>query len=140
MGRQNLSQSRSPMPFSKFKNGILIMRFLHYFTYYILHKKLRNFFKQMIFHEWCRSFILCYEVIHHFFEKFKFYSHVYATLRLLNTSEGASWWLRKTFLSKANKREFHLKIEVHATCAAPTLRDASIAGQFMNINSFIILK
>ena len=51
-------------------------------------------------------------------------------LRLLNTSEGPSCWLRKSFLSKENKGEFHLKREVHATCPCLTRRTIHELQQF----------
>ena len=43
--------SGSPGHLSKFKKEIQIMVFPSCFTYYILHEKLRNFFKEIIFHE-----------------------------------------------------------------------------------------
>ena len=57
------------------------------------------------------SDILCSELLHHFLEKFKFYSSVHVTLSvLLNTrrEEVFFWWRRDIIFSKANK-QFLLK-------------------------------
>ena len=43
-------KSGAPGPLSKFKIGTHIMVFLHCFAYYILHEKLINFFKEIIFY------------------------------------------------------------------------------------------
>ena len=44
-------KSESSGLLSKFKKEIHLMVFLHYFTYYTLYEKLRNFFTEIIFHE-----------------------------------------------------------------------------------------
>lgn len=110
---------------SKFKSGIHVMAFLHCFTYYILYEKLRNLFKEIIFHGESLSHILCSELIHQFFENFKFYFWIHVTLGLLNPREGVFLRQRKRFLSKANKQGFQLKTEVQATCLTSNLPDNS---------------
>ena len=70
-----------------FESGTHIMVFLHCFIYYILYETLRHFLKEIIFHEYSPSHILCSELIHHFLEGFKFYSQVHVTVSLLNTGE-----------------------------------------------------
>ena len=44
-------KSGTSRPFSKFEKETQIMVFHHCFNYYILYEKLRNFFKEIIFHE-----------------------------------------------------------------------------------------
>ena len=54
---------------SKFQKETYIMVFPHCFTYYILYGKLRNFFQEIIFHEfsWCPygplNKVLCFKLI-----------------------------------------------------------------------------
>ena len=59
---------------------------------------------------------------------------------MLNKKEGACFGDGESvFLSKATKREFQLKREVHETCLTPNLPDVSLAWQFMKFSSSICL-
>ena len=67
-GPSSKFKSGTPGPLSKIKKGTQIMVFLHCFTL-ILYENLRNFFKEVTFHKYSPSHILCSELIHHFHEK-----------------------------------------------------------------------
>ena len=62
-------KSGTPGPLLKFKKETRIMVFPHCFTYYIVYEKLRNFFKEIIFHEfsWCPygslNKVICFKLI-----------------------------------------------------------------------------
>ena len=117
-------KSKTPVPLSKyFQNEILIMTFLHYFTYYILYEKLRNFFRGIIFYQESSSYILCSELSYHFLENYMFYFWVYSTLCGLNTMErvffrgGGRYFYWKQINKYYIWKEKSMQLVWHLTCS-----------------------